>query len=141
MTASVELLKIARIHLPVTFGVAASSSSLSAVKPFVGKLQQMIVNGHEVLEVVRTGTTFAAGDGDALGGRSRNNGAGAASGGGRPGAGGNDVSATLVGGQVDSSTGSIRSGTAITFRSTDAYTIVQMRIHLKFSIYFKVSST
>ena len=88
------------------------------------------MNGRELLELIRTGT---ARDGDQGGGKTRTTGVSSQRS-------NDEISATFIGGRFDPPIGSIRPETAVTFRSSDAYTVVRMRIHLKFTIFFKVSA-
>ena len=75
---------------------------------FVGKMQHLVVNGNQVFEMLRSGD---------FKGRSQVRGGG---------------SATLVG------PSSLTPPLPLTFRSADAYLVVDMKIHSTFSIYLQV---
>ena len=75
---------------------------------FVGKMQQLVVNGNQVFEMLRSGE---------FKGRSQVRGGG---------------TATLIG------PSRLAPPSALTFRSPDAYLIVNMKIHSTFSIYVQV---
>jgi len=75
---------------------------------FVGKMQQLVVNGNQVFEMLRSGE-FA--------GRSQVRGGG---------------TATLIG------PSRLAPPSPLTFRSPEAYVVVNMKIHSTFSIYIQV---
>ena len=109
----------------VSFDCQGSSSARGSVRHFIGKMQQLIVNGNELFELIRTGNddTPKWPTRTEVGGASDEK---------------DEVWAEFVGGQLEPTGGSIRPGTAVTFRSSAAYLVIKMRIHLMFSIYFKV---
>jgi len=75
---------------------------------FVGKMQQLVVNGNQVFEMLRSGE---------FKGRSQVRGGG---------------TATLIG------PSRLAPPSPLTFRSPDAYLVVNMKIHSTFSIYIQV---
>jgi len=75
---------------------------------FVGKMQQLVVNGNQVFEMLRSGEFT---------GRSRVRGGG---------------TATLIG------PSRLAPPSPLTFRTADAYLVVNMKIHSTFSIYMQV---
>jgi len=75
---------------------------------FVGKMQQLVVNGNQVFEMLRSGE---------FRGRSQLRGGG---------------TATLIG------PSRLAPPSPLTFRSPDAYLVVNMKIHSTFTIYIQV---
>ena len=75
---------------------------------FVGKMQHLVVNGNQVFEMLRSGEFH---------GRSRMRGGG---------------SGTIIG------PSSLAPPSALTFRTVDAYLVVNMRIHSTFTIHLQV---